>query len=290
MADEIRGKICLITGASSGIGKATALGLAKLGATIVMVGRDRDRTENARAEVSRASGNNRLEVALCDLSSQAEVRRLAAEFEAGHDRLDVLINNAAVVPKRRTLTVDGLEMQFAVNHLAYFMLTNLLLDRLKASIPSRIIIVSSGTHYRVVLDRENLQGEKRYKPMAQYGQTKLLNLYFGYELARRLAGTGVTVNSLSPGLTATGLSREFSAFSRFVFKALGKTAERGAGIVVQLASSPDVADLTGRYFQGTREVKSSALSYDQEIARRVWEMSEKLTGFEWGSRAENPKL
>jgi retinol dehydrogenase-14 len=290
MTDEMRGKLCLITGATSGIGKAAALGLAKLGASVVMVGRDRAHTESARDEVIGASGNSNVEIALCDLSSQAEVRRLAAEFRTGHERLDVLINNAGVVPRRRTLTVDGLETQFAVNHLAYFLLTNLLLDRIKAAAPSRIINVSSGAHYRVVLDFENLQGEKRYRPMSQYGVTKLLNLNFTYELARRLEGTGVTVNGLSPGLTATSLSREFSAFSRFVFKALGKKAEKGAAIVVYLASSPEVAELTGRYFQGMREVGSSAASYDRDVARRVWEMSNKLTSFEWGSGVEKPEV
>jgi len=290
VTDRMQGRICLITGASSGLGKAAAVGIAALGATVVMVGRDRERTDRARDEIIRASGNDRVEAALCDLSSQAEVRRLAAEFKAGHDRLDVLINNAAVVPRRRTLTADGLEMQFAVNHLAYFLLTNLMLDRLRAAAPSRVINVSSGTHYRVVPDFDNLQGEKRYRPMSQYALTKLLNLYFTYELARRVEGSGITVNSLSPGMTATGLSRDFPAVSRFVFRAIGKPAESGAAIIIMLASAPDAGRVTGRYYQGMREVKSSDLSYDREIARRIWETSEKLTGFEWGSGGGKAKL
>jgi NAD(P)-dependent dehydrogenase (short-subunit alcohol dehydrogenase family) len=276
------GKVCLITGASSGIGKSTALGLARMGATVVMVGRDRERIKKARVEVVRETGNDRVETALCDLSRQAEVRRLAAEFKAGHDRLDVLVNNAAVVPTARTLTADGIEMQFAVNHLAYFLLTSLLLDALEAAAPSRIVNVSSGMHGRAALDDENLQGEKSYKPMAQYALTKLLNIYFTYELARRLEGTGITVNCLSPGFIATSLARDFSPFSRFVFEKFGKKAEKGAGIVVHLASSPEVANLTGRYFQGSREVKSSSRSYDRELARRVWETSERMTKTMWG--------
>jgi NAD(P)-dependent dehydrogenase (short-subunit alcohol dehydrogenase family) len=273
----MRGKVCLVSGASSGIGRATATGLARLGALVVMAGRDRERTERARAEVVRETGNTNIEIAIGDLASQAEIRRLAAEFKAGHPKLDVLINNAAAVPAKRTLTVDGIETQFAVNHLAYFLLANLLLDTIIAAAPSRIINVSSGMHFRVDLDFENLQGEKRYRPMSQYALTKLLNVLFTYELARRLDGTGVTVNCLSPGFTATGLARQFSGLSRSAFKVMGKPPEKGAEIVIRLASSPDVANVSGKYFQGLKSVDSSPQSYDRELARRVWEMSERMT-------------
>jgi len=273
----MKGKICLITGASSGIGKAAALGLAKMGATIVMAGRDRARTEGARDEVIRKSGNHGVEITLCDLSSQAEIRRLAAEFQARYPKLDVLINNAAIIPATRSLTSEGVEVQFAANHLAYFFLAGLLLDPLKAAAPSRIVNVSSGMHFRARLDFENLQAEKNYRPMAHYALTKLLNILFTYELARRLNGSGVTANTLSPGFTATNLGRDFSAFSRFVMRRMAKKPEKGAAIVLYLASSPEVAGTTGRYFQGGKEAKSSAVTYDRENARRLWEFSEKMT-------------
>lgn len=274
----MNGKICLITGASSGIGKSAALALARMGASIVMAGRDRERTEKARAEVVRESGNDRVEIVLCDLSSQAEIRRMADEFAAGYGKLDVLINNAAIVPATRTVTTEGIETQFAVNHLAYFLLAGLLMDPLKAAAPSRIVNVASGMHFRACLDFGNLQAEKSYKPMAHYSLTKLLNVCFTYELAGRLEGTGVTVNALSPGFTATNLGRDFSPFSRFVMRRMAKKPEKGAATVVYLASSPEVAAMSGGYYHSGKAAKSSAPTYDREILRQVWEISEKMTG------------
>ena len=192
-------KVCLITGATSGIGKATAMGLANMGASVVMVGRDRGRGEAALAEIKEKSANASVDLLLADLSSQEEVRRLADEFKEAYPRLDVLINNAGVFRSERITTADGLEMTFAVNHLAYFLLTNLLLDVLKASAPSRIVNVSSGDHRNGTIDFDDLQGEKGYKGAKAYSQSKLANVLFTYELARRLEGTGVSANCLHPG-------------------------------------------------------------------------------------------
>ena len=277
MSSDLAGKICLITGASSGIGFATALELAKMGATVALVCRDRERGEKAKAEILQVSENTNAELMLCDLSSPKQIRSLAAEYKSRHGRLHVLVNDAAVVPAKRTLTEDGLEMQFTVNHLAYFLLTNLLLDTLIASAPSRIVNVTSGMHKTAALDFDNLQGKKTYKAMKHYSLTKLLNISFTYELARRLEGTSVTVNCLAPGFTATELGRDFSAFSRFVMKTMGKKKEEGARTVVYLASSPDVATVTGKYFEKGKESRSSEETYALEIARRLWDLSEKMT-------------
>src|SRR5687768_2908269 len=192
-------KVCLITGATSGIGKATAMGLANMGASVVMVGRDRGRGKAALAEIKEKSGNASVDLMLADLSSQQEIRRLADEFEEAYPRLDVLINNAGLFRSERITTADGLEMTFAVNHLAYFLLTNLLLDVLKANAPSRIVNVSSGDHSNGTIDFDDLQGYKGYKGPKAYSQSKLANLLFTYELAKRLEGTGITANCLHPG-------------------------------------------------------------------------------------------
>ncbi len=273
---NMSGKICLITGANSGIGLAASHALAKMGTVIVLVCRDRQRGENARSEVIQASGSKNVELMLCDLSSQQQIRALTSAFKNRYDRLHVLINNAGLVLKTRQLTEDGLEMQFAVNHLAPFLLTNLLLDELKAGAPSRIINVSSGMYKTASLDFDNLQGEKTYKAMKTYAMTKLLNIYFTYELARRLKGTGITVNCLGPGFTATGLGRDFSPFSRFVMKTFAHKVERGAETVIYLASSPDVENITGKYFERMRELETTPATHDRETAGRLWSISERL--------------
>jgi retinol dehydrogenase 14 len=193
-------KVCLITGATSGIGKATAMGLARMGASVVMVGRDRGRGEAALAEVKGKSANASVDLMLADLSSQEDIRRLADEFKEAYPRLDVLVNNAGVIRSRRIRTADGIEMTFAVNHLAYFLLTNLLLDVLKASAPSRIVNVASGEQRNGTIDFDDLQGEMGYKGAKAYSQSKLATVLFTYELARKLEGTGVSANCLHPGV------------------------------------------------------------------------------------------
>jgi len=270
-------KIAVITGATSGLGLETAKAVAQAGWRIGFVARNRDRGEAARNIVFRETGSDRLDLWICDLSSPDQIRRLAGEIRSAYPRLNVLVNNAAVVPAVRTMTADGLETQFAVNHLAYFLLTNLLLDPLRAAAPSRVVNVSSGLHERAALDFENLQGEKSYKPMTQYGAMKLANVLFTYELARRLEGSGVTAVALSPGFTATGLGRNFSPGMRWAMKVLGKRADQGAAGIVRLALSPEVEGMTGRYFRGLKEVRSSRASLDPETARRLWELSARLT-------------
>jgi len=273
-------KICLITGATSGIGRATAMGLANMGASVVMVGRDRGRGEDALAEIKEKSGNASVDLMLADLSSQEEIRRLADEFKEAYPRLDVLINNAGVIRSERITTQDGLETTFAVNHLAYSLLTKLLLDVLKASAPSRIVNVASGDHSNGTIDFDNLQGEKEYKGPKAYSQSKLATVLFTHELARRLEGTGVTANCLHPGVVGTNLGSGVSGVFGFMVRALTplmKSPEKGAETSVYLASSPEVEGLSGRYFVKKAEARSSDVSHDERIARRLWKVSADLT-------------
>jgi retinol dehydrogenase 14 len=274
-------KVCLITGATSGIGKATAMGLASIGASVVMVGRDRGRGEAALAEIKEKSANVSVHLLLANLSSQEEVRRLADEFKEAYPRLDVLINNAGVFRSDRTTTPDGLETTFAVNHLAHFLLTDLLLDVLKASAPSRIVNVSSGDHSNGTIDFDDLQGEKGYKGAKAYSQSKLANVLFTYELAWRLEGTGVSANCLHPG---AGIRTNFGSgvsgvlgFTVRALKPLMKSPEKGAETSIYLASSPEVEGLSSRYFAKKAGARSSVVSHDERLARRLWEVSEDLT-------------
>ena len=277
----MKDKICLITGATSGIGKAAALQLSQLGATVVMVGRNPQRTAAALQEIRQQSSNDQVESMLADLSSQEEIRQLAENFKARYQRLDVLINNAGALMLSRQQTVDGIEMTFALNHLNYFLLTNLLLDTLKSSGPARIINVSSDSHQGALLDFEDLQLERNYGGYKAYGRSKLANLLFTYELARRLQGSGVTVSALHPGLVATKFlanngirGRVYNLFVRLV----GRSAARGARTITYLASSPDVEGVSGKYFVEDGPVQSSPASYDEDAALQLWQSSEELTG------------
>jgi retinol dehydrogenase-14 len=273
-------KVCLITGATSGIGKATAMGLADMGANVVMVGRDRGRGEAVMAEIKEKSANASVDFMLADLSSQQEIHRLADDFKEAYPRLDVLINNAGVIRSERITTEDGIEMTFAVNHLAYFLLTKLLLDVLKASAPSRIVNVASGEQRNGTIDFDDLQGENGYKGPKAYSQSKLATVLFTYELARRLEGTGVSANCLHPGVVGTNLGSGVSGAFGFMVRAmtpLMKSPEKGAETSIYLASSPEVVGLSGRYFVKKAEARSSDASYDERIARRLWEASAELT-------------
>lgn len=267
----------MITGANSGIGKVMALELAKMGANVVMACRSRERGEQARSEIIKATGSENVKLMMVDLKSMETVRGLVSIFKKRHNELHVLINNAAIVPHGRHITADGLEEQFVVNHLSHFLLTHLLLDVIKASAPSRIINVSSGIHKMAKMDFENLQGEKKYKAFRIYGVTKLMNIYFTNELARRLKGTGVTVTSFSPGFCSTQLGRESSSFSQWFVRHIAKSAEKGAQTGVHLAASPELEKVTGKYFVNMKEVKSSSRSYDLEAQKRIWKISEKMT-------------
>lgn len=276
----MKDKICLVTGANRGIGKAIALGLAQRGATVIMVCRDRARGEAAQQEIRSGSGNPAIHLMLADLSSLASVRELAVAYREKYQQLHVLINNAGVAKLQRTLTVDGYETTFAVNHLAPFLLTHLLLDVLQAGAPARIVNVSSLVHKWGKIDFDDVQGETRYDMDKAYNQSKLANVLFTYELARRLAGSGVSVNSMEPGMTATDFGREYTGFKGFMNRAWRPfmvTPEQAAETAIYLATSPEVADLSGQHFVKSRAVKSSKASYDHNVARRLWDVSVRLT-------------
>ncbi len=279
---NMNGKICMVTGANSGVGKYTALGLAKMGATVVMVCRDKSRGWGAQKEIIEASQNKNVELILCDLSSQKAVRALAESFKKTYKNLHVLINNAGLMLGKRMLTEDGLEYTFAVNHLAYFLLTHLLLDVLKASAPSRIVNVSSMGHRFAAIYFDDLMMEKKYNDFLSYNQSKLANIMFTYELARRLDGTGVAANCLHPGGVATNFGNGSSPIFRFLL-AVGKktfffiSPEKGARTSVYLASSPDVEGVSGKYFDNCREKNSSRRSHDVDGQKRLWSISAELT-------------
>ncbi|MEN3335145.1 MAG: retinol dehydrogenase 12 [Blastocatellia bacterium] len=275
---NMNGKVCLVTGANSGLGKVTALELARMKARVVMVCRDRAKGEAALAEIKEASANDQIELMFCDLSSQADIRRFADEFKATHPRLDVLINNAGVYLRKRTMTVNKLEATFAVNHLGYFLLTNLLLDLLKRSAPSRIVNVASGAHASGHINFDDLQGEKSYSGVKAYCHSKLANILFTRELAQRLAGTQVTANCLHPGAVATGIFRSLPKPIEALIKLVTMSPEKGAQTTIYLASSPAVEQVTGKYFVRSAEAQPSAEAQDSEIAHRLWAESARLTG------------
>ena len=274
------GKTVLVTGGSGGIGLATAAGLAQLGARVGLVGRDAARSE-AAAERLRGAGGQ-VDVFVADMSSQREVRRLADEVLTAYPRLDVLVNNVGGYWATRHSTVDGLEHTFAVNHLAPFLLTNLLLDRLRASAPARVVTVSSGAHARGSIDFEDLQGQRVYSGERAYNQSKLANVMFTYELARRLQGAGVTANTVHPGVVRTNFGREDAkGWMRLmlpVIRPFLKSPDKGAATSVYLASSPEVQEATGQYFTKQKANRSSTASYDATAAARLWDVSATLVG------------
>jgi NAD(P)-dependent dehydrogenase (short-subunit alcohol dehydrogenase family) len=273
---------CLITGATSGIGKAAAQAIAAQGHQVLIVGRHRAKTEATAAELRRATGNPHLEVLVADLSSLAEVRRLAAEVAARHPRLHILVNNAGAFFMRRHTTADGLEMTFALNHLSGFLLTNLLLDRLKAAAPARIINVTSAMERDARPDWDDLQMERRYNGMQAYAISKRFNLYFTYELARRLEGTGVTVNAVHPGAVATGIwARPLGRAGTLLgplLRRFMRSPEQGADTVVYLALAAEVEGISGCYFVDRRPRAPSRAAQDPAAARRAWAISAALVG------------
>jgi NAD(P)-dependent dehydrogenase (short-subunit alcohol dehydrogenase family) len=277
----MRGKVCLITGATSGIGRETTRALAIQGATVALVGRDAERIQKAIDGIRASAPNARFESYVADLSAQEQVRRLAQEFQSRHDRLDVLINDAGAVFTTRRESVDGIEMTLALNHLAPFLLTNLLLDTLTASAPSRVVTVSSGAHQSANINFDDLQLAHGYGAWRAYGQSKLMNVLFTTELARRLAGTGVTANALHPGFVASNFGKSEGPFWAAAFTLMRPfmiSAERGAQTVIYLATSPDVADATGGYYVNCQPARSSRIARDEAMARRLWEVSAQLTG------------
>ena len=281
---SMAGKCVLITGGSAGIGKATALGLAALGARVAITSRDRARAEVAAIEIRKATGNPDVDAFGADLSSQAEVRRLAAEVLDAYPRLDVLVNNVGGYWASRHVTADGLEHTFAVNHLAAFQLTELLLDRLMASAPARIVTVSSNAQSLGKIDFEDLQGERRYSGQDAYNQSKLASVMFAFELARRLAGTGVTANVLHPGVVNSGFgSEDPSRIFKFLvplWRPFMKTPRQGAATSIYLASSSEVDGVTGTYFANGRPRTANKASYDIAAAARLWQVSARLVGLD----------
>jgi len=277
-------KICMITGASSGIGKATALGLARMGATVVMVARSRSHGEAALEEIKTVSGNPAVELLLADISSQAAIRQLAQDFKERHTNMHVLINNAGIAPIKRSVTVDGHESVFAVNYLAPFLLTNLLLDRLKSSAPARVVNVAGEYHRKATIQFDDLMSEQDYNGNRANNQAKLALILFTYELARRLEGTGVTVNCLHPGAVATDAPLKdpnlpsFAGLMYRLVRLFFLSPEKGAQTSLFLATSPEVEGVTGQYFIKKAPVESSPESYDVTIAKHLWEVSLKLTG------------
>ena len=278
---SMAGKSVLVTGGTGGIGKATAIGLAALGARVGITGRDPARTQAAAAGIRAATGNVAVDVFAADMSAQAEVRRLAAQVAGTYPRLDVLVNNVGGFWAHRHVTTDGLERTFALNHLAPFLLTNLLLDRLIASAPARIVTVSSGAQARGRIDFDDLQGERNYSGQRAYSQSKLANVMFTYELARRLEGTGVTATVLHPGVVRTSFGAEDQAAHFAVLIRMArpfmKTAAQGAVTPVYLACSPQVEGVTGRYFANRKPKTAAKTAYDTTAAARLWQVSADLT-------------
>ena len=272
-------KTILITGASGGIGLHSAIGLAKLGANIVMVGHNERRTVQAVELVKAQTGNQSVSYLLADLSSMQEVRRLAQEFKDKYKSLDVLLNNAGAIFLTRKVSVDGYEMSLALNHLNYFLLTDLLLDMLKSAPSARIVNVSSRAHYRGHINFDDLQSRHGYNGMRTYGMSKLMNVLFTYELARRLQGTNVTANCLHPGFVASNFAGNNGWFVRLGMSFMSGriSVEDGAKCSVYLASSPEVQGMSGKYFNyDLKETRSSDESYDLAVASRLWDVSEKL--------------
>jgi NAD(P)-dependent dehydrogenase (short-subunit alcohol dehydrogenase family) len=273
-------KVILVTGANSGIGKVTARELAKAGATIILVCRDRLKGEHAVAEISRETGNRKLDLIIADLSDQHQIREVAANVRMKCSRLDVMINNAGAYNSNRVLTPDGYETTFAVNHLAYFLLTIELLDLLKASAPARIVNVASDAHRSGHLNFDDLHGAQAYSGWKAYAQSKLANIIFTYELARRLSGTNVTVNCMHPGAVASNFFENFrGTFGTLtrLFLPFMRSSEKGAETVIWLASSSEVEGVSGKYYMDCKERRSNPESYGAEVARRLWEVSEQLT-------------
>ncbi|GLV54080.1 short-chain dehydrogenase [Dictyobacter sp. S3.2.2.5] len=278
-AINMQGKVCLVTGSSSGIGKATAKELAGMGATVVMVCRNRAKGEAVQAEIKEANAHAQVDLIVADLSQLSQVRRAAGEFTKTYPQLHVLINNVGGLKSEREVTPDGLEYAFATNYLAPFLLTHLLLDTLKASAPARIINVSSAGHTLGRIDFANLQGERGYSPSRAYADSKLAQLYATYEWAEQLKGTGITVNALHPGAVATNFNDNLKGFVRLIGmfnNVVGTRPEKGAQTTLYLATSPEVEGVSGKYFSKSKQVPSSKRSYDMAVRTRLWCVSEEL--------------
>lgn len=291
MSMEMQNKMILITGGTDGIGKVAAQKLAEMGGHLVIVGRNPRKTQAVVEEIRAVTGNPNLDYLVGDLSIQADVRRVACEYTERYDRLQVLINNAGAVFMRRQISADGLEMTMALNHMAYFTLTYELLDLIKTSAPARIINVSSAAHYGAQLDFNRLTSPKGLFGYGDYGRSKLMNVLFTYELARRLEGSGVTVNCLHPGFVATNFGKNNGGIYRPIMEfthLFAISPEKGAETIVYLASSPEVEGISGKYFTEKTAVRSSAVSYNQNSWQSLWEASLKLAKLNGHAPCEEP--
>ena len=272
MIDSMKGKVCIVTGANSGIGRATAVGLAKMGATLIMLCRDNACGEEALNDIISVSQNDSIELMMCDLASQQSIRQFAKNFKQKYENLHVLINNAGVNYNRRIITEDGLETTFAVNTLAPFLLTNLLLDTLQSSAPARVINVASKMQSKKI-EFDNLQGEKHFSFMQSYGQSKAALITLTYEFARRFSDIGVTFNCLHPGGVNTKIAKNLKgisgAISRNTMKFF-KSPEEGAETSLYLATSPEVEKISGKFFENKKEIQSKDVTYDESIAKQLW--------------------
>jgi NAD(P)-dependent dehydrogenase (short-subunit alcohol dehydrogenase family) len=278
------GKLCIVTGATAGIGFYTAMEIARMGGSVILIGRDQSKCMSSAKKIQESTGNPSIEYLLADLSSQSQIRSVVRSFYQKYDHLDVLVNNAGGFFLRRSSSVDGIEMTFALNHLAYFLLTNLLINALNASSSARVINVSSSTHRNNNLDFNNLQSLKFYNPIQAYGRSKLCNLLFSYELSRRLSGTHITSNALNPGWVATDIYKKVNPWLtpiiNPVIRWIGRSPSVGAQTSIYLATSLEVEGITGKYYESLRAIQSSDASYDLGSAQRLWKISSELVGLE----------
>lgn len=283
---KLHGKTVIITGGNTGIGKETAIDLAKRGARVILACRSQSKGDNAVKDIIQASSNKNVVFRSLDLASFKSIKQFAANIHKNEERLDILINNAGVLMCPYTETEDGYEMQFATNHLGHFLLTHLLLNKLKVCAPSRIVVVSSIVHFYGKIDFDNLLGKKKYKPFAAYTQSKLANVLFAYELAKRLRGTGVTANSLHPGVVNTNIARHFSLLKNKMIRAtllfflwpIHKTPQNGAQTSIYCAVDPSLNNVSGRYFTDCCQKKCAEQGCDDGVARKLWEISEEMVG------------
>ncbi len=275
MEPDMTDKVVVVTGANSGIGKMTAVGLARAGATVVMACRDLEKGQLAQVDVRSLSGSDRVHLLRLDLASQASIRAFAQAFNDQFERLDVLINNAGVASPKRRETTDGFELHFGVHHLGSFLLTTLLLPVLERSAPSRVLIVVGSAQRRGTIEWDDLQCEQKYSMMRAGGQSRVANLLFMRALTQRVKG--VTVNAVDPGSTNTGITRELSAPIRLLLRPFLQSPEKGALTSIYLATSPEVADITGKYFKGTKVIEQNPIALDDDNAQRLWQVTERLT-------------
>lgn len=278
---SIKNKICLVTGATAGIGRVTAQTLAEQGAKVVLVSRSKEKCALAVSEIKNQTGNKDIDFIASDLSSQKEIYKLAEEFKKTYSHLDILVNNAGAVFTSREVSPDGFEMTFALNHLNYFLLTNLLIDELKKSPAARVVNVSSMAHESGQINFDDLQGERRYSGWGAYCQSKLANVLFTYELARKLANTKITTNALHPGVVGTNFGSNNSGFMamfvRLYLRLFSISDKEGAQTSIYLASSPEVENITGKYFVKKKARNSSNASHSKDVASRLWQVSLELT-------------